>query len=160
MLSQALWYRFVYFYLSANSRRLYYYTAWTLSDAVHNASGFGFNGLDESGKPKWDLLNNVNIFALETATNIKGIIDNWHIQTSQWLRVIAFERLPSGKTLGVFVLSAFWHGFYPGYYITFLMGACLVYIGRGVSILSLFVYLLVVNKILSSFLIIYRFDET
>jgi lysophospholipid acyltransferase 1/2 len=133
MVSQALWYRFVYFYISGNSRRLYYYTAWTLSDAVHNASGFGFNGFDEAtGAPKWDLLNNVNIVALETATNVKGIIDNWHIQTSQWLRVIAFERLPTGKTLGVFVLSAFWHGFYPGYYITFFMGACLVYIGRGV----------------------------
>jgi lysophospholipid acyltransferase 1/2 len=32
---------------------------------VHNASGFGFNGYDENDQPKWDLLNNVNIVALE-----------------------------------------------------------------------------------------------
>ena len=72
------------------------------------------------------------IILFQKSTNIKGIIDNWNIQTSKWLRVIAFERLPKGKTLGVFFLSAMWHGFYPGYYITFGVCSCLVYIGRGV----------------------------
>ena len=61
------------------------------------------------------------------------VLDNWHIQTSLWLRTIAFERMPRGKTMGVFMLSAFWHGFYPGYYITFSLIAFLIYIGRGVS---------------------------
>jgi hypothetical protein len=99
---------------------------------VHNASGFGFNGFDENDQPKWDLLDNVNIMAIEKSTSIKGIIDNWNMQTSKWMRAIAFERLTYGKTFGVFVLSAVWHGFYPGYYITFALAACLVYIGRGV----------------------------
>lgn len=45
---------------------------------------------------------------------------------------MAYDRLPKGKTLAVFVLSAFWHGFYPGYYLSFVLGAFIVYAGRGV----------------------------
>ena len=63
---------------------------------------------------------------------MKSIFDNWNIQTQLWLRRIAYDRLPTGKTLGVFVLSAFWHGFYPGYYMTFVLAAFYVYAGRGV----------------------------
>jgi len=55
------------------------------------------------------------------------------------LRRIAYDRLPKGKTLGVFVLSAFWHGFYPGYYLTFVLAAFLIYVGRGVSLCYFFI---------------------
>ena len=34
-------------------------------DAVCNASGFGFNGYDSHGLPKWDLCTNVNILGIE-----------------------------------------------------------------------------------------------
>lgn len=63
---------------------------------------------------------------------MKHFLDNWNLSTTRWFRFIAYERLPSGKTLGVFLLSAFWHGFYPGYYLTFILGALAVYAGRGV----------------------------
>lgn len=63
---------------------------------------------------------------------MKSIFDNWNIQTQLWLRRIAYDRLSTGKTLGVFVLSAFWHGFYPGYYMTFVLAAFSVYTGRGI----------------------------
>ena len=65
ILSQPFWYRFIYYNLCCFSHRIFYYIAWTLSDLVNNASGFGFNGYDEKGKPKWDLLTNVNIIQLE-----------------------------------------------------------------------------------------------
>lgn len=42
-----------------------YYVAWVLADAVNNASGLGFNGYDENGNAKWDLVTNVNIIKLE-----------------------------------------------------------------------------------------------
>lgn len=47
------------------TRRLNYYFAWVFADIVHNASGFGFNGYDNKGIPKWDLITNVKIFSLE-----------------------------------------------------------------------------------------------
>ena len=59
-------------------------------------------------------------------------MDTWNIGTQVWLRRICYDRLPTLKTLGVFVLSAFWHGFYPGYYFTFVIAAFGVYAGRGV----------------------------
>lgn len=51
--------------MACEFQRLYYYIPWTLNDAVNNASGFGFNGYDDKGEPKWDLLTNINIFELE-----------------------------------------------------------------------------------------------
>jgi lysophospholipid acyltransferase 1/2 len=105
---------------------------WTLADVVNNASGLGFNGYDENDNPKWDLVTNVNIIGCELSTSIKSSFDHWNVQTQLWLRRIAYDRLPAGKTLGVFVLSAFWHGFYPGYYLTFVLCAFMVYAGRGV----------------------------
>jgi lysophospholipid acyltransferase 1/2 len=40
-------------------------------EAVNNAAGLGFNGYDSNGEPKWDLLNNANIFELEVEYNIE-----------------------------------------------------------------------------------------
>ena len=53
-------------YLVALAARLKYYLAWTLSESVCIASGLGFAGVDEKTKePKWDLMNNIDIFAFE-----------------------------------------------------------------------------------------------
>lgn len=45
--------------------RMKYYHAWLLSDAICNASGLGFNGYDAEGRPKWDLISNVDIINFE-----------------------------------------------------------------------------------------------
>lgn len=58
-------FRFLYYTVSAGSQRVKYYLAWVLADAVNNASGLGFNGYDEAGNAKWDLVTNINIFELE-----------------------------------------------------------------------------------------------
>lgn len=58
-------YRLLYLFVSGFGQRIYYYLAWTIGDTVNNASGFGFNGYDESGKAKWDLLINLKILDLE-----------------------------------------------------------------------------------------------
>lgn len=65
ILEKGIFYRFVYYYISASSQRFKYYLAWVLADAVNNASGLGFNGYDESGNAKWDLVSNVRILKVE-----------------------------------------------------------------------------------------------
>lgn len=35
------------------------------ADAVNNAAGYGFLGMDENGKPSWDLVSNLNILGIE-----------------------------------------------------------------------------------------------
>lgn len=51
--------------MSLLMRRLKYYMAWMLADSVSNASGLGFNGYDENGVSKWDLVTNIKILELE-----------------------------------------------------------------------------------------------
>ena len=45
---------------------------------------------------------------------------------------VVYDRVPYRRTLAVFVLSAFWHGFYPGYYMAFFTCGLMVEAGRKV----------------------------
>ena len=67
----------------------------------------------------------------QTCTSLKVLLDKWNMTTTMWLRYVVYERLHS--TLGVFALSAFWHGYYPGYYLTFIGGAFFIHTARLVS---------------------------
>ncbi|KAL4224814.1 hypothetical protein ACF0H5_015510 [Mactra antiquata] len=117
-------YKMIYLLCSMTMHRPMYYFAWKLGELVNNSCGLGFNGYDKEGNAKWDLLNNVNIYALEVSTSLKVNIESWNVITAQWLRYTVYERSPSSiATWLVFVISAFWHGFYPGYYIAFLTAA-------------------------------------
>jgi hypothetical protein len=47
-------------------------------------------------------------------------IDAWNISTLRWLRRVAYERLHLRlRTGATYFLSAYWHGFFPGYYVMF-----------------------------------------
>lgn len=75
------------------------------------------------------------IHRFKLATNLRDAISNWNMGTNQWLRLIVYERVPKKYgTLLTFSLSALWHGFYPGYYLTFISGALIVTAGRTVCI--------------------------
>lgn len=103
--------------------RCKYYVAWSLADAVCNTAGLGFNGYDENNKPKWNKFSNIDILGIEFATGFKLYLDSWNIMTVKWLRRVCYERAPSAyRTQLTFLLSACWHGFFPGYYMTFLSG--------------------------------------
>ncbi|KAL5014016.1 hypothetical protein ScPMuIL_008286 [Solemya velum] len=125
-------YRLLFMLASMILARAKFYISWTLADAVNNASGFGFNGYDEKGKPRWDLITNIKILKLEFAMSTKTFIENWNIQTTVWLRLVCYDRVPVLKTLLTFMLSGLWHGFYPGYYFTFLFGTFCTAAGRKV----------------------------
>lgn len=66
------------------------------------------------------------------ARSLKEAIDAWNKTTQTWLRRIAYERASKYRTLATYTLSAIWHGFYPGYYITFLSGALFSHAARVV----------------------------
>ncbi|XP_052089359.1 lysophospholipid acyltransferase 6-like [Mytilus californianus] len=124
-------YRMLYMLVSVTMIRSKYYTAFLLSEAVNNVAGLGFNGYDSNGELKWDLLNNVNIWTLETCTSMKVNIDSWNIRTALWLRRCVYDRVPRKYGVWpVFLVTSLWHGFYPGYYITFLSAAFVITAGR------------------------------
>nr|XP_014347150.1 PREDICTED: lysophospholipid acyltransferase 2 [Latimeria chalumnae] len=121
----------IYLCVSLMAARPKYYFAWTLADAINNAAGFGFNGYDEDGKPRWDLISNLRIIHIEFATSFKMFIDNWNIQTALWLKRVCYERSSYYPTAETFLLSAIWHGVYPGYYLTFFTGIIMTLAARA-----------------------------
>ncbi|XP_060068155.1 lysophospholipid acyltransferase 2-like [Ylistrum balloti] len=126
-------YRNLYLLICVSLVRAKYYFAWKLGELTNQSAGLGFNGYDENGKEKWDLLNNLHIWKLETATSLKVNIDTWNIQTLIWLRRVVYDRTPKAyNTVCVFVVSAWWHGFYPGYYLTFVTTAFVILATRQV----------------------------
>lgn len=70
----------------------------------------------------------INPEVLEFGNNSKIKIDNWNISIQRWLkrcfynRIMSFTQWNQTKTaFAVFAASAFWHGLYPTYYLSFFL---------------------------------------
>ncbi|KAJ2084076.1 Lysophospholipid acyltransferase [Coemansia sp. RSA 988] len=114
--------------------RAAYYTAWKMSEGACILTGLGFDGYDKLGNPRWLDIANIRVRDVELGSSIKQLIDSWNIGTNTWLRHHIYLRLISPPNAGArvsstratvltFLVSAWWHGFYPGYYLTFMLGA-------------------------------------
>ncbi|KAF1957330.1 MBOAT-domain-containing protein [Byssothecium circinans] len=120
-------------YMLGLTTRMKYYGVWSLAEGACILSGIGYNGIDaQTGRAKWDRLTNIKPLDLEVAQNTRAFLGNWNINTNNWLRNYMYLRVtPKGKkpgfraTLATFVTSAFWHGFYPGYYMAFVLASFL-----------------------------------
>lgn len=125
-----------YLILSQFIIRCKYYFAWTFSYACYLVCGVNeiVNGKQTVSIPEVGL--NVNILEIETAQNIYQITNNWNICTNEWLKdhiykrsiILGFKKQHS--TYITNIVSALWHGFYPGYIITFVTGGMLTELGR------------------------------
>lgn len=97
-----------------------YYFAWKNAEGAQNIWYAGFDGYDENGNEKgWETANNTDILTFETAPDVSILSRSWNKKTSLWLSKYVYMRT-GGNLFAVYSLSAFWHGFYPGYYIFFL----------------------------------------
>ncbi|KAJ5249001.1 Lysophospholipid acyltransferase [Penicillium chermesinum] len=130
-LAYGIFRRILTVYLLGFTARLKYYGVWSLTEGACILSGMGYNGFDaKSGKVFWNRLQNVDPWALETAQNSHAFLGAWNKNTNHWLRNYIYLRVtPKGKkpgfraSMATFATSAFWHGFYPGYYLTFVLGS-------------------------------------
>lgn len=111
--------------------RMKYYGVWSLTEGACILAGLGYNGVDPvTGKVAWNRLQNINPWGVESAQNTRAYLENWNMKTNMWLRNYIYLRVtPRGKkpgfraSMATFVTSAFWHGFYPGYYLTFVLAS-------------------------------------
>ncbi|KAJ1730501.1 Lysophospholipid acyltransferase [Coemansia biformis] len=115
--------------------RAAFYTAWKMSEGACILAGLGFDGFDAEGNAQWMDIANIHVRGVELGTSLREMVDSWNIGTNVWLRHHVYLRVspprPAGSartsstrvTLLTFLVSAWWHGFYPGYYLTFMMGA-------------------------------------
>ncbi|CAH8529473.1 unnamed protein product [Schistosoma guineensis] len=114
--------RILYVTISLFLIRQKYYFAWGLAEVNGVAVGAGYTGqCPRTGATLNHNIRNFDFIKVETGISLKHVIDAWNISTTRWLRETFYDRLPSAyRTILVFIISAFWHGFYPGYYIMFL----------------------------------------
>lgn len=108
-----------------------YYCVWKIGEANSIMTGIAYKSTNklENGCTiiNWD--NGVNIYPskVETAQSIKELHDYWNVCTSNWLKNCVYLRmkleLGFRNTVCIIItnlVSAFWHGFYMGYIITFI----------------------------------------
>lgn len=112
--------RYCYQWVALFFCRQKYYFAWKNAEGANNIWFAGYEGRDEDAKIiGWDHANNVDIVAFETAPNIKICSAAWNKKTSNWLTRYVYMRT-GGSLIATYSMSAFWHGFYPGYYMFFM----------------------------------------
>ncbi|KXT16954.1 hypothetical protein AC579_7423 [Pseudocercospora musae] len=123
--------RVLFMYMMNLVQRMKYYGVWTLTEGSCILAGIGFKGIDpKTGKADWGRLTNIKPLGVELAQNTHAYLGNWNINTNHWLRNYIYLRVtPKGKkpgfraSMATFVTSAFWHGFAPGYYLTFVLAS-------------------------------------
>lgn len=117
--------------------RMKYYFAWMVAEGACVIAGLGYNNFEgvksratgedivlgndrsESSTPQWNRLTNAFPIQFDTAQNVAQMSTLWNPLTSRWLKHTVYER-SNRNQLMVYSVSAFWHGFYPGYYMFFL----------------------------------------
>lgn len=115
--------------------RLAFYAVWTLSEVSCTISGLAFQPPHRFTRGR-----NVNIREFELGTHFSQKTNNWNIRIADlWLKACIYQRveavpgplkpfISSRKALANLITkmtSAFWHGWYTGYMISFLsLGLC------------------------------------
>lgn len=124
-------YRVFYYNVAMTGQRYFYYAPWCLTTGAIQASGFGYNGRDpKTYSHRWDKVIGVYWVELELGTGPIEMLRYWNHQIHLWLKYYVSQRLaeygkkPSAAVnFGTFIVSAFWHGFYPFYYVVFFFCA-------------------------------------
>lgn len=102
-----------------------YHMVWYLAEAALILAGMGYNGTDEKGNAKWDKVLQTDMIRFELAPNPQQLASTWNISIHRAFKTYIYHSgtkgsKPGGLNIGaVYLASAVWHGFYPGYYIFF-----------------------------------------
>lgn len=126
-------------HLFALTLRVNQYGVWALTEGACILSGIGYNGIKpDTNEHCWDRMRNVNPWGVELAQNPYSYIGNWNLKTCHWLKNYVYLRVvPKGQKPGfkasmiTFCYSALWHGFAPGYYVTFVLAGILQLVAKG-----------------------------
>ena len=116
--------RLAYQWVAMSFTRFKYYFAWKSAEAANNLWYAGFQGYDEkTGKEKgWENSCNASIPEIEAGSSLQVCTNKWNQKTANWLMRYIYIRTNGSlnQLVTTYGISAFWHGFYPGYYLFFL----------------------------------------
>jgi hypothetical protein len=156
--SHSFLYRLIFISISFFGERFKFYFAWKLSEGACIMGGFGYQeevvseGLQKDGQKGeglnkcstwrvisvynscrrnivlWGGVENIDIFSFETGTNIQSLSRSWNKRTQGWLESYVYQRT-NRSLLITYIVSAVWHGLYPGFLLFFLSGTkpCIKY---------------------------------
>ncbi|MCQ2819069.1 MAG: hypothetical protein MJ252_17545 [archaeon] len=141
---KSMWYKFWYINFAMAFHRAKFYSGWVLAFTSMIISGLAYSEIPRD-KADPQILTKINgpyyrtfekgsygdIIDCEFGINPKTKITSWNHSVHLWLKYCFFLRVinldiplvKNNKSLAsglTFILSAFWHGFYPTYYITFI----------------------------------------
>ena len=170
-----LWKRYLYAHCALTLVRVQYYSVWKLAETASVIAGFGYRAhgsVDPAaaataaadthdrhrssdsvagGKPDWAGVANVHPLSVETSTGLNHTLRHWNVFTQSWLERYIFRRAPRGMNKWItFGASAFWHGFYPGYYLSFV-SVPVVQVRKLCTVQEVFILLLVQQHLEASY---------
>jgi lysophospholipid acyltransferase len=117
--------------MAMSVKRLFFYGPFSITTGSMIASGLGYNGKSKvDGSDQWDKVVQVYVWNIETGTTPLELLRYWNHQVHLWLKFYVGLRLvkKGGRqtffsSMATFIVSAFWHGFYPFYYVMFFFAA-------------------------------------
>lgn len=130
--SKSILYKFSYVYFSLLITRCRYYIGWKLGQGSLDFCGLSYtakvnkNGVHEISFDKVDVCN---LTVMEFTITPRVKIQYWNRSVHLWLKYYLYLRLINTKMLSknkglasliTFSVSAFWHGFYPNFYLFFI----------------------------------------
>ncbi len=104
-----------------------YYVGWTMAEAAICASGQAYNKRDEkTGEEKFDRFYAIDIMMVEFSVFSSAVTEGWNHNGHMWLKRYIYFRMNRliNRDVAVYttyVVSAFWHGFYPYYFAVFIL---------------------------------------
>lgn len=148
ILDQPFWYRFFYMTPIFFSFRMRIYTGFVLGECVCIMTGLGAYPAianPKTGEGPTDLVafqkfknnqeawseteynfqavHNIDEFGSEFLPTIREGIRSWNRTVQYWLVMFVYKQVPFTKPVRMLVtmmVSSFWHGIYPGYYLCLL----------------------------------------
>ncbi|CEG41053.1 lysophospholipid acyltransferase [Plasmopara halstedii] len=118
--AQPLLYQLRDLYITLAFCKAKYYSAWKIAEGATVLCGFGFEGFNKDGSSRgWNGVSNMDILGFEFSQSIRAASRAWNKGTQNWLERYVYTRT-GNSLIATYFISAFWHGFYPGYYLFFM----------------------------------------
>ena len=114
--AKALPVRLAIFAFAMLGYRCRYFGIWKISESICVVNGFG--SVVVKDHETWDGCSNVEIVEFETTSDFSSMVHYWNCRIQKWLQMCIYERTNFNQVY-VYIVSAFWHGFYPAYYCAF-----------------------------------------
>jgi lysophospholipid acyltransferase len=112
-----------------------YISGFLFSESICVVSGLAYrkqiDHIKNTITEDFNRVRSINIKVTETSTSISKFFQNWNISVHSWLKKYVYFRITRREgnntdksrimraKIITFMVSGFWHGFYPSYYVVF-----------------------------------------